>query len=131
MEANRIEQFFFSFEFREHLIDKNIESAVSRMQSVIELGRVIRDRKTIPVKVRCSLLSFTSISHKHILVFSDNGISKSIKTRKWTTRKDFRWPRLYFAVAFDFLFSSLKLLVFISVSPKRGGGYPSRFSGTG
>ncbi|XP_053518770.1 isoleucine--tRNA ligase, cytoplasmic isoform X4 [Artibeus jamaicensis] len=35
---------------REELIDKNIESAVSRMQSVIELGRVIRDRKTIPIK---------------------------------------------------------------------------------
>lgn len=36
---------------REELIDKNTESAVSRMQSVIELGRVIRDRKTIPIKV--------------------------------------------------------------------------------
>ncbi|KAM4722099.1 isoleucine--tRNA ligase, cytoplasmic [Rhinophrynus dorsalis] len=35
---------------RENLIDKRIESAVSRMQSVIELGRVIRDRKTLPVK---------------------------------------------------------------------------------
>nr|XP_060483553.1 isoleucine--tRNA ligase, cytoplasmic-like [Panthera onca] len=35
---------------REELIDKNTESAVSRMQSVIELGRVIRDRKTIPIK---------------------------------------------------------------------------------
>uniref|UniRef100_A0AAY4CF91 Isoleucine--tRNA ligase, cytoplasmic n=1 Tax=Denticeps clupeoides TaxID=299321 RepID=A0AAY4CF91_9TELE len=35
---------------REALIDKRIESAVSRMQSVIELGRVIRDRKTLPVK---------------------------------------------------------------------------------
>ncbi|XP_066224460.1 isoleucine--tRNA ligase, cytoplasmic [Saccopteryx leptura] len=35
---------------REELIDKKIESAVSRMQSVIELGRVIRDRKTIPIK---------------------------------------------------------------------------------
>ncbi|XP_077307695.1 isoleucine--tRNA ligase, cytoplasmic [Lithobates pipiens] len=35
---------------REHLIDKRIEAAVSRMQSVIELGRVIRDRKTLPVK---------------------------------------------------------------------------------
>uniref|UniRef100_A0A6I8SQG0 Isoleucine--tRNA ligase, cytoplasmic n=1 Tax=Xenopus tropicalis TaxID=8364 RepID=A0A6I8SQG0_XENTR len=35
---------------REDLIDKKIESAVSRMQSVIELGRVIRDRKTLPVK---------------------------------------------------------------------------------
>ncbi|XP_018567070.1 isoleucine--tRNA ligase, cytoplasmic [Anoplophora glabripennis] len=32
------------------LIDTNIERAVARMQSVIELGRVIRDRKTIPIK---------------------------------------------------------------------------------
>ncbi|XP_047203264.1 isoleucine--tRNA ligase, cytoplasmic [Girardinichthys multiradiatus] len=35
---------------REHLIEKRIESAVSQMQSVIELGRVIRDRKTLPIK---------------------------------------------------------------------------------
>ncbi|XP_041080359.1 isoleucine--tRNA ligase, cytoplasmic-like [Polyodon spathula] len=35
---------------RVSLIDKRIESAVSQMQSVIELGRVIRDRKTLPVK---------------------------------------------------------------------------------
>uniref|UniRef100_A0A6I8NVC5 Isoleucine--tRNA ligase, cytoplasmic n=1 Tax=Ornithorhynchus anatinus TaxID=9258 RepID=A0A6I8NVC5_ORNAN len=35
---------------REELIDKKMERAVSRMQSVIELGRVIRERKTIPVK---------------------------------------------------------------------------------
>uniref|UniRef100_A0A8C6L740 Isoleucine--tRNA ligase, cytoplasmic n=1 Tax=Nothobranchius furzeri TaxID=105023 RepID=A0A8C6L740_NOTFU len=35
---------------RESLIDKRIERAVSQMQSVIELGRVIRDRKTLPVK---------------------------------------------------------------------------------
>uniref|UniRef100_A0A8C6U5K6 Isoleucine--tRNA ligase, cytoplasmic n=1 Tax=Neogobius melanostomus TaxID=47308 RepID=A0A8C6U5K6_9GOBI len=35
---------------RENLIAKRIESAVSQMQSVIELGRVIRDRKTLPVK---------------------------------------------------------------------------------
>ncbi|XP_069822571.1 isoleucine--tRNA ligase, cytoplasmic [Dendropsophus ebraccatus] len=35
---------------RENLIDKKIENAVSRMQSVIELGRVIRDRKTLPIK---------------------------------------------------------------------------------
>uniref|UniRef100_A0A674E9I6 Isoleucine--tRNA ligase, cytoplasmic n=1 Tax=Salmo trutta TaxID=8032 RepID=A0A674E9I6_SALTR len=35
---------------RESLIDKRIESAVCQMQSVIELGRVIRDRRTLPVK---------------------------------------------------------------------------------
>lgn len=32
------------------LIKEDIERAVARMQSVIELGRVIRDRKTIPIK---------------------------------------------------------------------------------
>eukprot|EP00058_Branchiostoma_floridae_P006024 XP_002591512.1 hypothetical protein BRAFLDRAFT_287206 [Branchiostoma floridae] len=32
------------------LIDQQIERSVSRMQSVIEVSRVIRDRKTIPVK---------------------------------------------------------------------------------
>ncbi|KAI7795335.1 isoleucine--tRNA ligase, cytoplasmic [Triplophysa rosa] len=35
---------------RESLIDKRIENAVAQTQSVIELGRVIRDRKTLPVK---------------------------------------------------------------------------------
>lgn len=32
------------------LVDLNIERAVQRMQSTIELGRVLRDRKTIPIK---------------------------------------------------------------------------------
>ncbi|KAL3285144.1 hypothetical protein HHI36_019265 [Cryptolaemus montrouzieri] len=32
------------------LINLDIERAVSRMQSVIELGRVLRDRKTLPIK---------------------------------------------------------------------------------
>lgn len=32
------------------LINKDIERSVDHMQSVIELGRVIRDRKTIPIK---------------------------------------------------------------------------------
>merc|ERR550539_778785 len=35
---------------RQDLIDENIERAVSRMQAVIELGRVFRDRKTMPLK---------------------------------------------------------------------------------
>ncbi|XP_065830323.1 isoleucine--tRNA ligase, cytoplasmic-like [Oscarella lobularis] len=34
----------------ESLIDRDIENAVQRMQAVIELGRVIRDRKTLPTK---------------------------------------------------------------------------------
>ncbi|OWR44567.1 putative isoleucyl tRNA synthetase [Danaus plexippus plexippus] len=35
---------------KQDLVDKNIERAVQRMQAVIELGRVLRDRKTIPIK---------------------------------------------------------------------------------
>lgn len=37
-------------ETKTEIIDEVIERSVSRMQSVIELGRIIRDRKTIPVK---------------------------------------------------------------------------------
>lgn len=37
---------------QENLIFTEIETAVSRMQTVIELGRVIRDRKTLPLKVK-------------------------------------------------------------------------------
>lgn len=47
--------------FRESLIDKRIESAVSQMQSVIELGRVIRDRKTMPIKVSYHLHLHSSV----------------------------------------------------------------------
>lgn len=35
---------------REDLIDEHIESAVRQMQGVIELGRVLRDRNTMPIK---------------------------------------------------------------------------------
>ena len=35
---------------RNDLINDNIERAVSRMQAVIDLGRVLRDRKTMPLK---------------------------------------------------------------------------------
>jgi len=35
---------------RDHLINKDIEKAVSHMQSVIQLGRIVRDRKIIPTK---------------------------------------------------------------------------------
>merc|ERR1711881_35943 len=35
---------------REDLIYEDVERAVARMQSVIDLGRVLRDRKTMPIK---------------------------------------------------------------------------------
>ena len=37
---------------REDFIDTVMEESVSRMQAVIELGRVVRDRRTMPMKVR-------------------------------------------------------------------------------
>ena len=36
---------------RKELISKEIEETVARMQVVIELGRYLRDRKVIPIKV--------------------------------------------------------------------------------
>ena len=36
---------------RDDYIDEDMERAVSRMQAVIELGRVVRDRRTMPMKV--------------------------------------------------------------------------------
>lgn len=38
--------------YSESMIEVNIERAVSCMQSVIELGRLVRDRNTLPLKVR-------------------------------------------------------------------------------
>jgi len=40
---------------RENLIHQEIERRVALMQTVIELGRVVRDRKTLPLKVGISL----------------------------------------------------------------------------
>ena len=42
------------FCYRESFIDSKIETSVARMQAVIELGRVVRDRNTMPMKVLIS-----------------------------------------------------------------------------
>lgn len=39
-------------EVKKEYFNADIERAVSRMQTVIELGRNIRDQKTLPIKVR-------------------------------------------------------------------------------
>ncbi len=36
---------------RDWLIDKKVENAVEGMQKVIELGRLARDRRALPIKV--------------------------------------------------------------------------------
>ena len=45
---------------RSNLIDPKIEQAVARMQTAIELGRLIRDQKVIPIKVSWSTGSAVS-----------------------------------------------------------------------
>ncbi|XP_017877924.1 isoleucine--tRNA ligase, cytoplasmic [Ceratina calcarata] len=55
------------------LIDEKIESAVSYMQTVIELGRVVRDRKTIPVKYPLP---------KVIVIHQDPKVLKELETLK-------------------------------------------------
>ena len=45
--------FVFVFS-REDLIHKEIERRVALMQTVIDLGRVVRERKTLPIKVGTS-----------------------------------------------------------------------------
>jgi isoleucyl-tRNA synthetase len=50
------------------LIDANIELAVSRMQTVIELGRVVRERNTMPMKYP---LSEVVVIHRQEAVLDD------------------------------------------------------------
>ena len=39
------------FLFRKSLVNKDIERAVAAVQTVIGLGRVVRERKVVPMKV--------------------------------------------------------------------------------
>lgn len=50
----------FYLYYRIDVIDEDIERAVSLMQNIIELGRKIRDRKTLPIKVNSILLKNTT-----------------------------------------------------------------------
>ena len=63
---------------RDELIDVNIERAVSKMQAVIELGRVIRDRKTMPMKVSVASVNLGEVSvmtsREYCLEWSPRGL---------------------------------------------------------
>ncbi|ELT94742.1 hypothetical protein CAPTEDRAFT_226043 [Capitella teleta] len=76
--------------YREDLIDENIEVAVSRMQAVIDLGRVIRDRKTMPMKYP---LPEIVVIHKDDAVLNDvcslsDYIREELNVKKVTTSSD-------------------------------------------
>ena len=52
--------------YRTDLIDEEIENAVARMQSVIELGRYIRDVKVLPTKVTLVMHALCSLAKAKI-----------------------------------------------------------------
>lgn len=74
----------------ESLIDTTIETAVSRMQTVVELGRVIRDRRTLPMKYP---LKEVVVIHKDPSVLQDvtslqNYIKEELNVRTVTVTSD-------------------------------------------
>ena len=58
-----------SYCFRSDLIDPKMEQAVSRMQTAIELGRLVRDQKVIPIKVSSSNWSLLTDFDVRFLMF--------------------------------------------------------------
>jgi len=72
------------------LIDVNIERAVSRMQSVIELGRVVRDRKTIPIKYPLPEVIVVHQDPQYIqdILSLQNYILSELNVRKISTTTD-------------------------------------------
>jgi len=69
-EDRRSVHFLMLPEPRRELIFEDVEVAVSRMQAVIELGRVARDRKTLPLKYPLPEL---------VIVHSDEQFMKDVK----------------------------------------------------
>ena len=63
---------------REELISTEIEETVSRMQVVIELGRYLRDKNVVPVKVGVA----TNTVHVHVFTSSSSS-SSSHSQRLW------------------------------------------------
>ena len=77
-------------EAKDELIDAKIEEAVSTMQTVIELGRVVRDRKTMPMKYP---LSEVVVIHKDKAVLDNvealqSYIMEELNVRKVTVSQD-------------------------------------------
>jgi len=75
---------------RKDLIDEGIERAVGRMQAVVDLGRVLRERKTMPVKYP---LPEVLVIHKDQQYLDDVGslemyIKEDLNVRKITLSSD-------------------------------------------
>merc|ERR1719356_960998 len=75
---------------RQELINEDIERAVGRMQAVVDLGRVLRDRKTMPLKYP---LPEVVVIHKEQQCLEDIGslekyIQEELNIRKVTLSAD-------------------------------------------
>ena len=75
---------------RQELIQEDIERAVGRMQAVVDLGRVLRDRKTMPLKYP---LPEVVVIHKEQQCLEDIGslekyIQEELNIRKVTLSAD-------------------------------------------
>jgi len=98
----------------ENLIDNVIESAVSQMQTVVELGRVVRDRRTLPMKVWfvhiSNLLVVTTIKQAQVDINVDGMLPHGCSILKWLdmTLHIFRYKTFK-----KYLFFHLCILLFI------------------
>lgn len=74
----------------ESLINIDIERAVTRMQSVIELGRVLRDRKTVPVKYPLPEIIVVHQNQQYLddIVSLEKYILSELNIRKISTTTD-------------------------------------------
>lgn len=72
------------------LINLNIERAISHMQSVIELGRVIRDRKTIPIKYPLPEIIVVHRDQQYLddIILLQDYILSELNVRKISTTND-------------------------------------------
>ncbi|XP_003739104.1 isoleucine--tRNA ligase, cytoplasmic [Galendromus occidentalis] len=74
----------------ESLIDDAVERRVTRMQSVIELGRVLRDRKTLPLKYPLMEVVVIQREREYLddLRVMENYILEELNVRKLTASSD-------------------------------------------
>ncbi|XP_039263025.2 isoleucine--tRNA ligase, cytoplasmic-like [Styela clava] len=74
----------------EKLINVEIERAVSRMQTVIELGRIIRDRNTMPIKYPLPEVVIIHKSKEYLddVASLERYVSEELNVRKITTSSD-------------------------------------------
>ncbi|KAL1117840.1 hypothetical protein AAG570_004155 [Ranatra chinensis] len=117
---------------KSRLVNKQIELAVEKMQTVIELGRIIRDRKTIPIKYPLKEVIVILDSHNDItevepfekyireelnvksVIFTTDKTAYGVTLRAEPDHKTLG-PRI--KGQFKAVMQAIKILVLLSISP--------------